>query len=342
MINGEIKMGINGWYYADNNNADSSYTDFTYTDFTQACTGIPVQHRPVRRSAYRERPVIEAKPKKKSHAGKGIICLVLVMIIVLGAVIFKDSIVGTFTTIFNGSSIAAAVEQKAVAVQQKKVYEAAKERTEIQASYNKTDPAYEVAEGILATLKRDNDVDTAFEIFNWVHSHIYYQSMSSTLSFEDAAYRGFTKKTGDCYVYFACAKMLLDCAGIPNLMVERYPVVKSPHYWNLVQLNGEWYHCDATVYKDHPAMYFMCTDDEIGDKHHEFNKSLYPDRATGSSVYSDSYYDDSAYQDPDYQDDYQGGYQGINYPNNEYPVGPQVQPGEAIDYGNDPYGDIYE
>ena len=74
---------------------------------------------------------------------------------------------------------------------------------------------------------------------------------------------GFTKKTGDCYVYFSCSKMLLDRAEIPNLMVKRYPVKKSAHFWNLVQLDGKWYHCDATVYKDHPEMYFMCTDDEI-------------------------------------------------------------------------------
>ena len=152
-------------------------------------------------------------------------------------------------------------------------------------SDSSSDPAYDLAENIMSSLWRSNDVETARAIFNWVHSHIYYQPVTTYMSYEDAAYRGFSRRNGDCYVYFSCAKMLLDCAGIPNLMVERYPVYTNGHYWNLVQLNGEWYHCDATVFMDHPSMYFMCTDDEIDDSHHSFNGSLYPERAGGSSDY---------------------------------------------------------
>ena len=147
------------------------------------------------------------------------------------------------------------------------------------------DPVYDIAADIMSTLWRSNDVETARAIFSWVHSHITYLTVSDYMSYEDAAYRGFTRRSGDCYVYFSCAKMLLDCAGIPNLMVERYPVYTNGHYWNLVQLNGEWYHCDATVFRDHPDMYFMCTDKEIADSHHSFDSSLYPERAGGSTDY---------------------------------------------------------
>lgn len=148
--------------------------------------------------------------------------------------------------------------------------------------------ASDLAENIMSSLWRSNNVETARAIFNWVHSHITYQTVNDYLSYEEAAYRGFSKRNGDCYVYFACAKMLLDCAGIPNMMVERFPVYSNGHYWNLVQLNGEWYHCDATVFRDHPSMYFMCTDDEIEDSHHHFNGALYPERAGGSSEYLNS------------------------------------------------------
>lgn len=152
-------------------------------------------------------------------------------------------------------------------------------------SGSSSDSAYEAAENVMNSLWRDSDVETARAIFKWVHSNISYQTVSDYLSYEEAAYRGFTRRSGDCYVYFACAKMLLDCAGIPNMMVERFPVYSNGHYWNLVQLDGEWYHCDATVFRDHPAMYFMCTDDEIDDSHHSFNGALYPERAGGSSEY---------------------------------------------------------
>ena len=155
-------------------------------------------------------------------------------------------------------------------------------------SSDDSDPAYGLAENVMSGLWRSSDVETARAIFNWVHSHISYQSISTYMTYEEAAYRGFTKKSGDCYVYFACAKMLLDCAGIPNMMVERFPVYTNGHYWNLVYLDGEWYHCDATVFRDHPSMYFMCTDDEIDDSHHSFNGALYPERAGGSSEYLNS------------------------------------------------------
>ena len=145
--------------------------------------------------------------------------------------------------------------------------------------------AYEMAASIMNSLWRSNDVETARAIFDWVHSHVYYQSISYFQSYEEAAYRGFSRRSGDCYVSYACAKMLLDYAGIPNQMVERYPVYTNGHFWNLVKLDGEWYHCDATVFMDHPDMYFMCTDDEIDDYHHSFDGSLYPERAGGSSEY---------------------------------------------------------
>ena len=152
-------------------------------------------------------------------------------------------------------------------------------------SDSSSDPAYALAEKVMSSLWRDSDVETARAIFSWVHSNISYLTINEYMTYEEAAYRGFTRRTGDCYVYFSCAKMLLDCAGIPNLMVERFPVYSNGHYWNLVKLNGEWYHCDATVFRDHHDMYFMCTDDEIDDSHHSFNGALYPERAGGSTSY---------------------------------------------------------
>ena len=158
-----------------------------------------------------------------------------------------------------------------------------------------------------------DDINTAYEIFNWVHTNISYQSLTTYDSFEEAAYDGFTKRSGDCYVYFACSKMLLDIAGIPNLMVERYPVETNSHFWNLVQIDGLWYHCDATVFRDHPDMYFLCTDYEIDDGHHSFDSSLYPERASSYYEGSDDFYygfDDDYYWNQPYEgyDEYYSDY----------------------------------
>lgn len=151
--------------------------------------------------------------------------------------------------------------------------------------YSSTGDPYSLASSIMSGLWRGSDVETARAIFNWVHSHIYYQTIYGSQSYESAAYRGFSRRNGDCYVYYCCSKMLLDLAGIPNMMVTRSPVITNGHFWNLVYLNGEWYHCDATVFRSHPSVYFMCTDAEIDDYAHQFNGSLYPPRAGGSTEY---------------------------------------------------------
>ena len=143
--------------------------------------------------------------------------------------------------------------------------------------------AQQLARKILSGLWGKDNVATARNIFNWVHSHIYYAHVPGRPSYAKACYRGFSKRSGDCYVYYACCKMLLDLAGIPNMMVKRYPVYGSNHYWNLVKLNGQWYHCDATVFKHRRTIYFMCTDKQIDDKYHKFNGKLYPARAGGST-----------------------------------------------------------
>ena len=134
---------------------------------------------------------------------------------------------------------------------------------------------YAIARKVMSGLYRNNEVETARAIFNWVHNNLSFRLLWGTRNYEHAAYRGFTKHSGDCYVYYSCCKMLLDIAGIENMRVDRYP-----------KLNGEWYHCDATEgYSDHPGIWFMCTDAQINDRYHKFNGALYPPRAGGSKEF---------------------------------------------------------
>ena len=329
-------MGIKGWYLTEGEKSGSSYTEFnkiraerpdsSYTDFTAMNMDEPVRKRPVRKAVVKKAPV-SPKKKKKSSAGKKILGIFGVMAILLGAGAWYYFDSNDVEDIFkNGVAFELSAKSKrkdnipddadnTPAYELKGFSEKTPVRGSRDISYSESSSVYEIAENIVASLKCDNDVDTAWEIFNWVHSNIYYQAIYNDQSFEEAAYRGFTRKSGDCFVYFACSKMLLDCAGIPNMMVERYPVINNGHYWNLVQLDGEWYHCDATVFKDHADMYFMCTDEEIGDEHHSFDGSLYPERASGYAGYY------NGYADYDY---------GI------------IQPGEEYDGWYDPYVDSYD
>ena len=69
---------------------------------------------------------------------------------------------------------------------------------------------------------------------------------------------------------------------------DQVPKWENIHYWALVKLNGEWYHCDAQKYfNDYtPKGYFcfMMTDSEIKNAptDHTFAKDSYPERSTTS------------------------------------------------------------
>ena len=145
---------------------------------------------------------------------------------------------------------------------------------------------YEYAMSLVEELRGDSDMETAYNIFVWVHSHIYYEAAIGEQTFESATYQALTKHSADCYGYYATSKLLLDCAGIPNMMVLRYPVTYNGHFWNLVNLDGEWYHCDSTMFMNHPGLYFMQTDAQIMDTRHSFNGSMLPVRAGGTPEYT--------------------------------------------------------
>ena len=125
------------------------------------------------------------------------------------------------------------------------------------------------------------DIEVAFRIFEWAHRNIGYTGTSDKSDWTIAAVDGFETHTGDCYTYYACCRAMLDVAGIENVRVERYPITSSPHYWNLIKINGQWYHCDATTFMDVSGFVFMQIDSEL-DHHHEFNGATVPPRASVS------------------------------------------------------------
>ena len=125
------------------------------------------------------------------------------------------------------------------------------------------------------------DIEVAFRIFSWTHGHIGYTGTSDKSDWTIAAMDGFNTHTGDCYTYYAVCRAMLDVAGIENVRVERYPITTSPHYWNLIKIDGQWYHCDACDFADTTGFVFMQIDSEL-DHHHEFNGATVPPRASES------------------------------------------------------------
>lgn len=127
-----------------------------------------------------------------------------------------------------------------------------------------------------------SDIEIGFRIMNWCRNYIHYVGTSNKNDWTVGAYDGFTTLQGDCFTYYACAKALFDVAGIENLCVERYPAENSCHYWNLVYLDGQWYHCDSSPSFEHDGYWYMRTDAELDWSHRFDTEGDLPPRATES------------------------------------------------------------
>ena len=83
------------------------------------------------------------------------------------------------------------------------------------------------------------------EFDKWLYLHDYFvknYQYDNTYTIRDA-YTLFTAKTGVCQAY-----MLGFIAAAQELGLETIPVTSNAmkHAWNLVKLDGEWYHVDVT------------------------------------------------------------------------------------------------
>lgn len=118
----------------------------------------------------------------------------------------------------------------------------------------------------------------AIAIFDWCHDKISYNGVNNASSWQEAAYTGLTSRAGNCYTYYATARMLLTQAGITNMSIQ------SPdHYWNLVDVGDGWLHFDTT-YSSDGVRICLWTDDELTayfelgyKQRHDYDKSSYPD-----------------------------------------------------------------
>ena len=121
--------------------------------------------------------------------------------------------------------------------------------------------------------------EKAEEIYKWIRANIAYKSQPSSGNWLKSANQGFTKKSGDCYVYYSLAKALLTRAGIDNMEIVKGD---GGHYWNLVNYGSGWYHFDTTPRVGGGDNFCLITDAAIKDyskKHknsHFWNESLYP------------------------------------------------------------------
>lgn len=141
------------------------------------------------------------------------------------------------------------------------------------------------ADRVLRSITRPGWSDTkkAKAIHRYVSGHCSYVHSSAHVQWRTAALRGMRYQSGDCYTYYSICRLLLTRAGIPNVMIKRYPTYIGRHFWNLVYVQGGWYHFDTTP-RSRRRNLCLRTDAQMWGAYRgatfQFNKSLYPKRAT--------------------------------------------------------------
>lgn len=127
--------------------------------------------------------------------------------------------------------------------------------------------------------------EKAWAVYRWCTGNLYYSTRTSHLmgQFVNGAYSGLTTRSGNCYIYYAAASALLTRAGIENIEIQRNDPA-NPHYWNLVNIDGSWYHFDTCPhYAGHELQCFLLTDAEVKAysdyevaNYYSFDSGLYP------------------------------------------------------------------
>ena len=146
--------------------------------------------------------------------------------------------------------------------------------------------AESAADQILRSITRSSwsDERKARAIYRYITGHCSYVQHSSHIQWRQAALKGLRYNSGDCYTYYAISRLLLTRAGIPNVMIKRYPTPGGQrHFWNLTYIRGGWYHFDTTP-RQRREEFCLWTDAQLWNYSSgytfQFKRSAYPERAT--------------------------------------------------------------
>lgn len=136
-------------------------------------------------------------------------------------------------------------------------------------------------EAILATV--DSSTMSDFDKVKFVNDYIVQQTRYSeaTAASPHSAYAVLFEGKGVCQGYALLAYKMLDELGVENLYVTG-EVADGGHAWNLVKLDGSWYHLDTTWNDPLPDRgkgvsysYFLVSDAQL-QKDHAWDGAKYP------------------------------------------------------------------
>lgn len=160
------------------------------------------------------------------------------------------------------------------------------DQTPIPASETKAKQLYEALRQILDSQISSSmsDYEKELALHDYLVTHCKYSDVVIQSAESDIyrAYGALVNGDAVCNGYAEALQLLFMCAGLKSQFVIG-TADGVDHAWNLVELDGKWYHLDATWDDPMPDQgentlhpYFNVTD-EIMAESHEWNKEEYPE-----------------------------------------------------------------
>jgi hypothetical protein len=163
----------------------------------------------------------------------------------------------------------------------------------------------QAAKTIIQTMEDSGEYNSNFEKIRYFHDYLIRNCATDSAGtpdiFSNTIYGALVNKKALCEGYAKAFSYLCNLAGIENCIVGGE--INQPHMWNMVKLDGNWYHVDVTY--DHPdeeiaaahpdfVLYqFFCVSDTVIENDHTVYTSIItpPDANSGK----ESYYNKEGY-----------------------------------------------
>ena len=119
----------------------------------------------------------------------------------------------------------------------------------------------------------------AWAIYRYVYDNFTFGYTSNKRDWKYEAWRGLTKRHGDCFTYCAASRILLERIGARVIFVKRNSSFR--HFWLMVNVGTGWYHFDPL--NSGPSRRYQCfmlTTEETQDLYSTFwryDHRIYPD-----------------------------------------------------------------
>ena len=114
-------------------------------------------------------------------------------------------------------------------------------------------PDYVDTQRLVADIAKNLTATDPESLRDFVRSNIIYLA---SWGGEDPVAYGFTNWSGNCYVHAACFQALLEYFGYESEIIW---VTNKTHYWNIIKLDGVWYHMDSTPSRRTHSRYSIMT-----------------------------------------------------------------------------------